>query len=125
MSPDHTPDEAPSPPDSPAGAAEPPAPIDLTGEDSPPGERPTLTEAPPYSPEWAKIIWPITRTMLALIAAVMLVPFLIVVLAEPTRAASAIDWAKTVLPPVVGFGGAIVGYYFGTRSAAPPSNDEG
>ena len=53
--------------------------------------------------------------MLALIAAVMLLPFLIIVLAEKEKAGNAIDWAKTVLPPVVGFGGALVGYYFGTR----------
>ena len=88
-------------------------PLDLTKSAA--AARVDLREAPPYSPEWAKIIRPITTSLLALIAAVMLLPFLIIVLAEKEKAGNAIDWAKTVLPPVVGFGGALVGYYFGTR----------
>ena len=47
----------------------------------------------------------------------MLLPFLIITIVDKDTAASVIDWAKTVLPPVVGFGGALVGYYFGTRGA--------
>ena len=90
--------------------------LDLTkpsgGED-----RVELREAPPYSPQWAKIILPIASTLLALIASVMLLPFLIIATVDKETAALAIDWAKTVLPPVVGFGGALVGYYFGTRGA--------
>ena len=89
-------------------------PLDLTKSAA---DRVDLREAPPYSPEWAKIIRPITRSLLALIAAVMLLPFLIIVMAEKEKAGNAIDWAKTVLPPVVGFGGALVGYYFGTRGS--------
>ena len=101
-------------------------PLDLTK--SPAKEdRVDLREAPPYSPEWAKIIWPIAKILLLLIAAVMLLPFLIIVTVEKEKVGSALDWAKTVLPPVVGFGGALVGYYFGTRGSqqASPSDEEG
>jgi hypothetical protein len=29
-----------------------------------------------------------------------------------------LDWAKTVLPPLIGFGSAIIAYYFGIRSGS-------
>lgn len=32
------------------------------------------------------------------------------------RVSKTIEWAHTILPPLVGFVGAVVGYYFGTRS---------
>ncbi len=72
----------------------------------------------PHSQQWAEIVSPITRGLLALIAAVMILPFLIIVLLlpGPEAIANVIDWAKTILPPAVGFGGSLVGYYFGTRS---------
>lgn len=91
-------------------------------------ERFRMTEAPPYSPEWAKIILPIAMILLGLIATVMLLPFLIIVMVEKElQVDRTLDWAKTVLPPVVGFGGALIGYYFGTRGAqqASPSDDQG
>lgn len=89
------------------------------------GQSPNLKEAAAYSPEWARIIWPITRILLSLIAVVMLLPFFVVMFAENDKAEIALDWAKTVLPPVVGFGGALVGYYFGTRGTQQgPVSDE-
>ncbi len=45
----------------------------------------------------------------------MLSPFFILMCVDGATGEKIIDWAKTVLPPVVGFGGALVGYYFGTR----------
>ena len=74
-----------------------------------------VREIPPYSAEWAKIVKPVALSLLGLIAAVMLLPFLIVVCVQEETGEQVLDWAKTVLPPVVGFGGALVGYYFGTR----------
>lgn len=96
-----------------------PPPLDLRGPD--PTESPTqlrtvdLRELPPYSAEWAEIVRPIAVGLLCLIGAVVLVPFLIVVCVSNDTGKLTLDWAKTVLPPVVGFGGALVGYYFGTR----------
>ena len=68
------------------------------------------------SPDWAKIAWPVTRAFLALIAAVMLVPFIFVGFfqGDKGKLETVMDWAKTILPPVTGFGGAVIGYYFGT-----------
>jgi len=73
-----------------------------------------------YTPQWAKIVRPIARGLLTLLAAVMLLPFLMIALfggtgVEDEPVKQALDWAKTILPPLIGFGGAIVGYYFGTR----------
>ena len=98
----------------------------------------------PYSIAWAKIVWPITRAILLLVSAVMLLPFVFLVWLDPQvkievpagtppdQVAAAVrtvaeaqiaqqrenmlDWAKTVLPSVVGFASAMIGYYFGTRS---------
>ncbi len=82
---------------------------------------------------------------LGIIAVAMFLPFLFIwVLSAPTvviskeastpelveaaaravideRMRAALDWAKTILPSAVGFGSAIVGYYFGTRSSSPSS----
>ena len=92
--------------------ANPPEPIDLRR----PVAREDRIEISPYSSEWAKIVKPVTVSLLSLIAAVMLLPFVLVVyVGNGETGDQIVDWAKTVLPPVVGFGGALVGYYFGTR----------
>ena len=72
-------------------------------------------ELSPYSPQWAKIVRPVGILLLCLIAAVMLLPFFLVLWVNDGKEDKILDWGKTVLPPVVGFGGALVGYYFGTR----------
>lgn len=74
-------------------------------------------EVPPYTPEWAKTAQPFAVFVLCLIAAVIIVPFIFFLLPYPRGVymTQALDWAKTVLAPVVGFGGAVVGYYFGAR----------
>lgn len=96
--------------------ANPPDPIDLR-HPAPQKDRIEIQELSPYSSEWARIVKPVALSLLGLIAAVMLLPFLIVVyVGNGQTGDQIIDWAKTVLPPVVGFGGALVGYYFGTRS---------
>ncbi|HVT60009.1 MAG TPA: hypothetical protein VHR45_16630 [Thermoanaerobaculia bacterium] len=78
-----------------------------------------------HSGEWAKIATPFTWFVFCLIAAVMLVPFLLLVFVwwrvktlsatDSTLLTTTFDWAKTILAPVVGFGGSVIGYYFGTR----------
>ena len=74
----------------------------------------------PHSAEWAKIVKPIGLLFWGLIAAVMLLPFFLIFcidgIEDKEKAEKVLDWAKTVLPPAVGFGGALIGYYFGTRS---------
>ncbi len=110
--------------------------------------RATLDRADPYSLEWAKVVKPITWWLLALLAAVMLLPFVLISIFSPVvrvvppagtqpaqieaarrqtaaaveaasvaRTKDMLDWAKTVLPSVVGFASAMVGYYFGTRAS--------
>lgn len=120
----------------------------LSEEDSQVGKRATLDRADPYSLDWANVVKPVTWALLALLAAVMLLPFALIrssspsvrvvpppntqpaqidaarrVVTEAVEAASVartkemLDWAKTVLPSVVGFASAMVGYYFGTRAS--------
>ena len=110
------------------------------------GKAASLDRADPYSLEWAKVVKPITWSLLALLAAVMLLPFALISVSSPAvrvvppagtqpaqievagrltaaaveaasvaRTKDMLDWAKTVLPSVVGFASAMVGYYFGTR----------
>ena len=105
-----------------------PGPLDLR-EAEPQAEKriQVRKELPPYSAEWARIVKPVSLSLLGLIAAVMLLPFLIVVFVSKEVGNQVIDWAKTVLPPVVGFGGALVGYYFGTRGSQqdqPPEEEQ-
>ena len=55
----------------------------------------------------------------------MLLPFFLVLWVNDGKEDKILDWGKTVLPPVVGFGGALVGYYFGTRgNQQDPSSEE-
>lgn len=83
-----------------------------------------LREASPYSPQWARIAKPIALSFLAIIATVILLPFLIISWGDKCRTDDVLDWAKSVLPPVVGFGGALVGYYFGSRHGHPSQSSE-
>lgn len=50
-------------------------PIDLRHPEPEPGFE--LREASPYSPQWARIVKPIALSLLAIIAAVILLPFFI------------------------------------------------
>jgi len=97
-------------------------PIDLTT--GTPGEGVDDKDVPHHSPRWAGIVKPFTWFVLGLIAVVMLLPFwMLWLLAEESkRLTPMLDWAKTILPSVTGFGGAIIGYYFGTRGG---KGDEG
>ena len=79
----------------------------------PPKDKPVeLKPLPLHSREWARHVQPIALSLLGLIALVILLPFLIILTSDQEKARNALDWSKTVLPPVVGFGGALVGYYF-------------
>jgi hypothetical protein len=93
-------------------------PIDLATPGS--SGKVTGQEVPLHTIDWANIANPFAWFILGLIAAVMLVPFIFFVLPYPrgTYMTQALDWAKTVLAPVVGFGGAVIGYYFGTRNSS-------
>jgi hypothetical protein len=95
---------------------------DLDIRSAPDSQTPEVTEIDQHSPAWAEIVRPIANHLLALLSAIMLIPFVVIaLLAGVGRLTDPIDpmldWAKTILPPLVGFGGAIVGYYFGTRGS--------
>jgi hypothetical protein len=141
----------PSPLDDPAPPPPPPATLDLTKKPTPDGDTttsggkqgsgnqgapPTIDvttpkpgggtvsqqELPPRTSEWAKIARPFTFFILWLIAAVMLLPFLWFLV--PRDNTDMLDWAKTILAPVIGFGGAVVGYYFGTSGSSGGSKTQ-
>ena len=87
--------------------------FDITSE-PPEDERVEVSELKPNTPEWAEIVKPVTKAILQILAAVILLPFFFSLLPE-AKMQLAIDWAKTALAPMVGFAGAVVGYYFGSR----------
>lgn len=93
-----------------------------------------------HSPHWANVVKPFTLCFIAILAIAMFLPFVFIwqvvgaavtLPADHTtpelaaafaqvvvdeRSKVALDWAKTILPSAVGFGSAIIGYYFGVRS---------
>jgi|GEM_PF-2696561 len=97
-----------------------PQPLDLT-KPKPGGGTVSQHELPPRTSEWAKIARPFTFFILWLITAVMLLPFLWFFFQHDDS--DMLDWAKTILAPVIGFGGAVVGYYFGTSGASGGSTE--
>lgn len=94
-------------------------PIDLTKPDD--GGKVAVTVSP-YSAAWAGIVRPVTKFLFSLLAAVLLIPFLFVFVEDRTIQLAALDWAKTILAPTVGFASAAVGYYYGTRAASGGDN---
>jgi hypothetical protein len=69
-----------------------------------------------YSERWAAIVRPLTLGIFLLLAAVVVGPFLLLFAGLGSPALDkGLDWAKTVLAPIVGFASAAVGYYYGTR----------
>jgi hypothetical protein len=97
--------------------------LDITEPEK--GEKVTLDTQPvaQHSPTWAGIARPFATTVFALVGLVIVFPFVLfsfMGIGESERAEAVLDWAKTVLPPVVGFASAVVGYYFGTRGAERP-----
>ena len=94
---------------------------------------PQNADEPPWTPFWATVARPFAYFVLLLVAAVISMPFIALFVhslrtqqdaARDAVNAQIVDWAKTVLAPVIGFGSAVIGYYFGARnntSEAPPS----
>lgn len=95
------------------GTVAPPPDIDITKPQPGAG---TVQEIAPRTSEWATIAKPFTYFLLCLIAAVMLLPFAWFLFQHDDT--DMLDWAKTILAPVIGFGGAVVGYYFGTGGSS-------
>jgi len=86
-----------------------------------------------HSELWAGISKPFAWFVFSLIALVIILPFLIIAAdiyaVKTDRLEMTMRWATTVLAPVIGFGSAVVGYYFGTSGAAkakgqPEGDDE-
>lgn len=99
-------------------------PLDIT-KSSDKGQSVLIQDVPPFTELWAKIARPFAWAVFALNALVIFIPFLLLgrwlsmtnVTEWTARSTAMLDWAKTVLPPVVGFGSAVVGYFFGTRAS--------
>lgn len=72
-----------------------------------------------YSPFWTNVAKPFALIIFILVSIVIITPFItlpwIQGLQSTERATMIVDWGKAVLPSVVGFAAAVVGYYFGTR----------
>jgi len=109
------------------------APLDLRGTKTKDLTIGAVADTPPWTPLWAKVARPFAYFVMVLVAAVVVMPFIaLFVHAVRTQQDSVrdvvngqiIDWAKTVLAPVVGFGSAVIGYYFGRggTSETPPDN---
>ena len=79
-------------------------------------------EVPKTSTAWARIVKPFAFIVFGLLALVLMLPF-IRLLREPDHK-DLLDWAKTILAPVVGFGSAVIGFYFGTSTAASRDNSQ-
>lgn len=92
--------------------------LDLT-EEAEQRESPELRAVSSRSLAWAGIVRPFTWFLFVLLAAAMALPFLLIGFLDTAtgtdRVEKAVEWAHTILPPLVGFVGAVVGYYFGTR----------
>lgn len=88
--------------------------IDLVERKGP--KRASMVPIDQHSEVWAKVAKPFAQFVFLLVGLVIVVPFVLLCVTRVDREAL-LDWAKTVLPPVVGFGSAVVGYYFGTRSS--------
>ena len=75
------------------------------------------------SVEWLRAIQPFGWYICLLTFSVIMLPFFLVMLVHSGDPAAKLkdmmDWAKTVLPPVIGFASALVGYLFGMRTAQP------
>ena len=89
-----------------------------------------LKEISPFSGAWAEIIKPYTIFIFRIISGVIFIPLLLLGYCairncgQPDAFKDMIDWAKTVLSPVIGFGASAVGFYFGTRSSNHSSDEE-
>jgi hypothetical protein len=92
------------------------------------GEQIRVREVSQYSETWAEVVRPLTIALFTILAAVLLIPFLFVFVADPHVRTAAMDWAKTILAPTVGFASAAIGYYYGTRTTTarddPPSDED-
>jgi hypothetical protein len=85
----------------------------------PKAEQAALEEQVPlFSEKWAAIVRPVTCIFFVLLGLAILIPFVFIWYFEGNkeRLELVMDWAKTILPPLTGFGGAVIGYYFGIRA---------
>jgi hypothetical protein len=70
---------------------------------------------------WAKLARNFAWFILWMIAALIAAPYVIFTFGiqnwpEADRAKAVVEWSHAVLPPVVGFVSAVVGYFFGART---------
>ncbi len=80
------------------------------------GEGEVSLEPPRRSLEWAGTVQPYSWFLLALYAALVLIPFALIGLGLTTSKSDLVfQWASVVFPPTVGFLGALIGYYYGNR----------
>lgn len=102
-------------------AGEPDEQLDLRKPPPGGGGKVDLSVVDHYSETWAAIARPFAWFVFGLVGVIVVLPFIVVLLRSPTSIDpldKVLDWGKTVLAPIVGFGSAVVGYYFGTRTAS-------
>jgi hypothetical protein len=71
---------------------------------------------------WAAIAGPFAYIIFGIITLVLVLPFFRFL--RQGNEKDLLDWSKTILAPVIGFGSAVVGYFFGTRSAASSTQSQ-
>jgi hypothetical protein len=80
------------------------------------------------TPPFGQVAKPFALIIFILVSIVIITPFItlpwIQGLQSTERATMIVDWGKAVLPSVVGFAAAVVGYYFGTRTDQKTETDE-
>lgn len=89
--------------------------------------KPSVRAVDQHSELWARIAGPFAWAIFVLLGVVIVIPFYLLWLQGGTgkeRMDAILDWAKTVLPPAVGFGSAVAGYYFGTRLTGSSSDED-
>jgi|SRR6185436_3131508 len=75
---------------------------------------------------WANIANPFAWFVFSLISMVIVMPFIIIMVSSIVNKTDHMDalmrWSTTVLAPIVGFGSAVIGYYFGASGHSENRN---
>lgn len=79
-----------------------------------------------HSKLWANIAKPFAWFIFVLVALVIITPFIIIIIStivsKTDHMENVMRWSTTVLAPIVGFGSAVIGYYFGTSGSSKVEN---
>jgi len=75
---------------------------------------------------WANITKPFAWFVFTLISLVIMTPFIVIIItsivSKTDHMETLMRWSTTVLAPIVGFGSAVIGYYFGANGQSSRRN---